>query len=342
MKVLITGINGYIGSVLANRLQKNGYEVVGVDTGFYREGHLYNPKFTYPLTFTKDIREIKEEDLRGIDAVVHLAELSNDPLGENNPDVTYEINHRGSVALATLAKKAGVQRFVYTSSCSVYGAATEPVVSEASQPNPQTAYASCKVLVEKDVTTLADESFCPVFLRNATVYGVSPNIRFDLVVNNLAGLAWTQKKIVMTSDGTPWRPLVHVQDVCNAIQSALEAPADTIRGEVMNVGQDSGNYQIKDVANIISKTFPDCEITFGSSDGDTRSYRVNFEKIHRLLPNFKCEWDVQRGASELKSVFERIQMTDDIFKYRPYTRLKQLKHLIQTEQLTDTFYWKEI
>ncbi|MFZ1721460.1 MAG: SDR family oxidoreductase [Microgenomates group bacterium] len=342
MKILITGSNGYIGSVLSQQLLAAQYDVVGVDTGFYREGALYNPQFLYPKTITKDIRLITVEDLEGVDVVVHLAELSNDPLGENNPEVTFEINHLGSVALAKTAKKAGVKRFVYTSSCSVYGEATEPIVDENSKPNPQTAYAKCKILVEHDVAELADANFCPVFLRNATVYGASPNIRFDLVVNNLSGLAWTLKKIVMTSDGTPWRPLVHIQDVCQAIRCVIEAPTESVIGETFNVGQNSGNYQIKEVAAIIADTFPGCELTLGSSDGDTRSYKVNFDKIHAALPSYQCKWDVKKGAEELKRIFEYIQMSEDIFKYRPYTRLKQLKHLISTNQLTENFFWKSL
>ncbi len=239
MKVFITGVEGYIGSLLAPLLMQHGHEVVGTDTGYYRDGWLYSDSKTgscFPRFINRDLRNLTEDDLSGFDAVIHLAELSNDPLGENNPALTHVINHQGSVNLAKNAKRAGVSRFIYTSSCSVYGLGSGDFLTEESPVNPQTAYAVCKTLVEKDVGQLADDSFSPVFLRNSTAYGASPRMRFDIVLNNLSGLAWTSKKIAMTSDGTPWRPLVHVMDICTAIRCSLEAPSNSIHNQIFNVG----------------------------------------------------------------------------------------------------------
>ena len=277
MKVLVTGVEGYIGALLAPILMMRGHEVVGLDCGYYRDGWLYSdsgqfPQF--PRMINKDLRNVSDSDLEGIDAVVHLAELSNDPLGQNNPDNTFKINHLGSVDLARIAKKMGVSRFVYTSSCSVYGVGKGDFLSEDSELNPQTAYANCKVLVERDVGELADDAFSPTFLRNATAYGTSPRMRFDIVLNNLAGLAKTIKKIAMVSDGTPWRPLVHVLDICKAIYCALEAPKESVHGEIFNVGHNGDNYQVREIAEIVGAEFPGCEVTMGPGGGDNRSYRV--------------------------------------------------------------------
>jgi len=340
MNILVTGVEGYIGSVLAPYLMQWGHSVTGLDTGFYREGSLYhpdNPKS--PACLNKDLRGITEEDLGGFDAVVHLAELSNDPLGEHNPALTYNINHLGTVALAEKCKKVGTTRFVYTSSCSVYGAGSGDYKNEDSETDPQTAYAKCKTLVERDLSAMATDDFSPTFLRNATAYGASPHMRFDLVLNNLAGLAWTTKEIKMTSDGTPWRPLVHVRDIAHAIACTLAAPREVVHKEVFNVGSTLENYQVREIAQIVADTFPACELTFGTSDGDNRSYRVCFDKIHSQLPGFKCEHDAATGASELFDLFKRIDMSPDMFNFRPYTRVKQLQYLLKTGQIDDEFYW---
>ena len=228
MKVLVTGTEGYLGSLFAPLLMKHGHEVIGVDTGYYKVGWLYNATDLTAKTLNKDIRHITAEDLQGVDAVVHMAELSNDPTGQLSPDITYDINHKGSVRLAELAKAAGVRRFVYMSSCSVYGVATGQDVTEESEVNPQTAYAICKTLVERDLQPMADDNFSPTFMRNATAFGASPRMRFDIVLNNLAGLAWTTKEIKMISDGTPWRPLVHALDIAKALLCVLEAPRDIV------------------------------------------------------------------------------------------------------------------
>jgi len=341
MKVFVTGVEGYIGALLAPYLSSLGHDVVGTDTGYYRDGWLYSEKGfrSFPVFINRDLRDITENDLRGFDAIVHLAELSNDPLGQNKPDITYKINHHGSLALAQKAKAVGVKRFVYTSSCSVYGVGSGDFLSEQSPVNPQTTYAECKVLVERDVGKLASENFSPVFLRNATAYGPSPRMRFDIVLNNLSALAWTTKRIAMTSDGTPWRPLVHVRDICHAIACALEAPRETVHGEVFNVGDDRENYRVREIAEIVAKEFPGCELTFGPSGGDNRSYRVSFEKISTKLPGFRCERNAAMGARELHEVFKRIDMPQDIFEFRAFTRLKQLQYLIRTEQIDDEFFW---
>ena len=343
MRVLVSGIDGYIGAVLGPRLLEQGFDVVGMDCGFYRDGWLYNDTSPRPLTFTKDIRRITPRDVEGFDAVVHLAELSNDPLGELNERTTYAINHLGSVTLARACKNAGVSRFVYTSSCSVYGAAEDGGVrNEQSAPNPQTAYARCKVLVERDVGALADARFSPVFLRNATAFGASPRMRFDIVLNNLAGFAWTTKEIRMTSDGTPWRPLVHVEDICQAVILALEAPREAVHGEIFNVGDDEQNYRIREVATIVGKVFDGCTVTFGQPSGDNRSYRTSFSKIRRHLPEFRCRWPAELGACQLRQVFERVGMTEEMFSFRGFTRLEQLKHLIATGQIDADFYWRPL
>jgi nucleoside-diphosphate-sugar epimerase len=340
MKVLITGADGYIGAILAPLMVERGYEVIGLDCGYYRNGWLYNDNRTRPSIISKDVRQIAEADLEGYDAVVHLAELSNDPLGEHDPRTTYDINHRGSVELANKAKRAGVARFVYTSSCSVYGAAEDGETrTEESEPLPQTAYAKCKVMVERDVLPLADRYFTPVFLRNATSFGASPRMRFDIVLNNLCGLAWSTRKIAMTSDGTPWRPLVHVNDICEAIMLCLEAPKQAVHGEILNVGSDAQNYRIREIAELVAKVFPGCEVTFGAHGGDNRSYKVSFAKIRKHLPAFECRWAAERGARQLYELFERIAMSKEVFLYRAFTRLNQLKHLISTKQIDRDFYW---
>ena len=341
MNILVTGIDGYIGTVLASHLTQRGHSVTGLDTGFYREGWLYNDNtLQRPPCVNKDLRRITENDLRGFDAIVHLAELSNDPLGQNNPELTYAINHLGTVALAKKCKAVGISRFVYTSSCSVYGAGSGEFKTEESETNPQTAYAKCKVLVEKDVSAMATDDFSPTFLRNATAYGASPRMRFDLVVNNLSGFAWTTKEIKMTSDGSPWRPLVHVRDIAHAIACTLEAPRNIVHNQVFNVGATTENYQVKEIARIVADAFQGCTLTFGKSDGDNRSYRVCFDKINSVLPGFKCRSNPAKGARELHDLFQRIDMSRETFEFRAYTRLKELQYLLRTRQIDDQFYWR--
>ncbi len=341
MKVLVTGTEGYLGSLLPPLLVEKGHEVLGVDTGYYKVGWLYNGTTVTAKTLTKDIRHITTEDLAGVDAIVHMAELSNDPTGQLSPTITYDINHKGSVRLATIAKAAGIRRFVYMSSCSVYGVATEGDVTESSPVNPQTAYAECKTLVERDLQLMADDNFSPTFMRNATAFGASPRMRFDIVLNNLAGLAWTTKEIKMISDGTPWRPLVHALDICKAIACTLEAPRDIIHNQIFNVGDTANNYRVKEIAEIIAATFTGCQLTFGENSSDNRSYRVSFEKINKNLPGFKCDWNAPRGAEQLFNLFQQIDMTSETFLSRGFTRLKQLEYLIRTQQIDQDFFWSE-
>jgi nucleoside-diphosphate-sugar epimerase len=341
MRVLLTGCDGYLGSLLGPELLRQGYDVRGIDTGFYREGMLFRTGGMGPQVSSKDIREIGAEDLRGFDAVVHMAELSNDPLGQLVPKITDEINHQGSVRLAETAKLSGVGRFVYMSSCSVYGVSDRDLVDETSPVNPQTAYAVSKTQVERDVQGLADKHFSPTFLRNATAYGASPHMRFDIVLNNLAGLAWTTKEIRMTSDGTPWRPLVHGLDICRAILAVLEAPPEAVHNEIFNVGDTRHNYRVKEIAEIVAETFAGCRLTFGPPSPDNRSYRVSFEKIRKHLPGFQCAWDARRGAEQLHALFKRIDMLPEVFQHRTFTRLKQLEYLIRTRQIDEQFFWRD-
>jgi nucleoside-diphosphate-sugar epimerase len=341
MKVLVTGSDGYIGSVLGATLLERGLDVVGVDCGYYRDGWLFNDPRPRPLTLSKDIRRLTAKDVEGFDAVVHLAELSNDPLGEHDAAITYDINHHGSVNLAKACKAAAVPRFVYASSCSVYGAAEDGSArDESAETKPLTAYAKCKVMVERDVGALADASFSPVFLRNATAFGASPRMRFDIVLNNLSGFARTIKEIKMTSDGTPWRPLVHVEDICQAVALALEAPRERIHNEILNVGDDAQNYRVREIAEIVGKAFAGCSLSFGQHGGDNRSYRIAFAKIKRHLPGFQCRWTAERGANQLFEIFERIALTKEMFNFRAFTRIEQLKHLLATHQIDSSFYWR--
>ncbi len=338
MKILVTGTEGYLGCLVAPELIRRGHEVLGADTGYYRQGWLYNSAGITAKTLNKDIRHITRDDLEGMDAVVHMAELSNDPLGELLADVTYTVNHRGSVRLAELAVQAGVERFIYMSSCSVYGVA-QGVVDETSPVNPQTAYADCKTLVERDLGAMASDTFSPVFMRNATAFGASPRQRFDIVLNNLAGLAWTTKKIAMSSDGTPWRPLVHALDITKSIYCALEAPREAIHNQTFNVGSNEQNYQVRQIAETVGAEFPGCEVTFGAAGEDNRSYRVNFDKISSELPGFSCDWDATAGAHQLHQVFSAIGMDAETFTGRQHIRLKQLEHLIATKQLDADLFW---
>ena len=343
MKILVTGSDGYIGSRLVVRLLNQGHDVTGLDTGLYRDGWLYSDHretVRTPTTLNMDLRNVKTADLEGFDALVHLAELSNDPLGQNNPEVTFNINHKGSVNLAKMAKQAGVGRFVYASSCSIYGQALTEWVDESSPPNPQTAYAECKKRVEADVGPMADQNFCATFLRNATAYGASPRIRFDIVINDLCALAWTTKRIAMTSDGTPWRPVTHIEDICHAMECVLAADPKFVNGQIFNVGADSENYRIREIAEIIAGVIPGCEVTVGSSAGDTRSYRVSFKKIANGLPGFKAQWSAKRGAEQLYELFKRIEMSPETYAFRAFTRLKQLRYLMHTGQVDENLFWR--
>jgi nucleoside-diphosphate-sugar epimerase len=340
VKVLLTGADGYIGVRMGDVLLNAGHDVTGLDTGFHRVGWLYNSDDRRPQMLTKDTRAITVDDLAGYDAVVHLAELSNDPVGELNQDVTYKINHHGTVALARAAKQAGVERFVHMSSCSVYGASGDKPSREGDPTEPLTSYARCKVLVEQDVSALAGDTFSPTFMRNATAYGASPRQRFDLVVNDLAATAFVFREIRMLSDGTPWRPFAHISDISRAVACALAAPREAIHNEIFNVGSSEQNYQIRQIAQVISDLVPGCTLQVGDSSADARNYRADFTKIHEQLPGFSCEWDVERGAKDILDVFARIGFDEDLYRWRGHTRIKQIKHLLATGQIDDDLLWQ--
>jgi nucleoside-diphosphate-sugar epimerase len=341
MKVLVTGSDGYLGCLLTPQLMADGHDVVGLDTGYYKSGWLYpGGHDATPQTLARDIRHITVGDLRGFDAVVHMAELSNDPLGSLIGEATFDINHLGSLHLAELAKRAGVTRFVYMSSCSVYGVAAG-TVDETSPLNPLTAYAKCKAMVERDIGAIADEEFSPTFLRNATAFGASPRMRFDIVLNNLCGLAWIEHNIAMTSDGTPWRPMVHALDIAQAIRCALRADRETVHGLVLNVGSDQNNCTIRAIAETVAREFPCCEVSFGPPSADHRSYRVAFGKIRRSFPHFRPEWDVAAGAAQLHRVFDTIALDPETFYGRGHTRLKQIEYLLKTGQVDEELFWRK-
>lgn len=339
-RVLVTGGDGYIGNILVPHLMRAGFDVSVADAGFYRGAWLYNDGQDRAPLRTVDVRSVSVDDLRGFDVVVHLAELSNDPLCEHDESLTIGINHHGTVALAEACRSAGVRRFVYASSCSIYGAADEDMVCETSPMRPQTAYARCKALVERDVGALADMDFSPVFLRFATAFGASPRMRFDIVLNNLAGLAWTTGRISLSSDGTPWRPLVHVLDISEAVSQVVGAPREAVHNEIFNVGANKNNYRVSDLAQLAAVVFPGCSLEFGGKHGDNRSYRVSFDKIGRHLPNFRCEWTAEQGFRQLRALFEHIGLRSEDFGAAPYTRVRQLGHLLRTRQVDETLRWR--
>jgi nucleoside-diphosphate-sugar epimerase len=340
MRVLVTGHHGYIGSVLAPFLARAGHDVTGLDTYFY-EGCGLEPGEAGLATIRRDIRDLEQADLSGFDAVVHLAGLSNDPLGDLSPELTDQINHRATIHLARTAKRAGVSRFVFASSCSMYGASSTEDVDEQAPLQPLTAYAESKVRSEAALSALADEAFSPVFMRSATAYGVSPRLRVDLVLNNLVGWACTTGKVRILSDGTPWRPLVHVEDISRAALAFLEAQADAVRDEAFNVGAGSENYQVRDLAEIVRETVPDCEIEYaGSGDPDPRSYRVDFSKFARAFPETRMKWTAAAGTQELLDTYRSIDLTLDEFESDRFIRLKRLKRLLDSDELDSGLRWR--
>lgn len=312
-RVLVTGHNGYIGSILTGLLSDAGHDVLGLDNYMF-ESCTFGESMPDIPSIRKDIRDVSREDLEGIDAVCHLAGISNDPVGDLNADTTYEVNYRASVRLAQLAKQAGVERFVFSSSCSIYGASPSGWVDEASPINPVTPYGWSKIKVEQDVSPMADDDFSPVFLRNATAYGVSPRLRADLVVNNMVGYAVTQGRVYMKSDGTPYRPLIHIEDISRAFLAAIEAPRTAIHNQIFNVGSTEENYQIRDVARIVEDTVPDAKFEMSGTAGpDIRDYRVNCDKIAQYLPSFRLHWTVAKGAAELFEAFEKEDLGEGEF-----------------------------
>jgi nucleoside-diphosphate-sugar epimerase len=330
MRLLVTGHLGYIGTVMVPMLLAEGYDVVGLDSDLFERCTFGDPPQAVP-EIRKDLRDIQLSDVQGFDAVIHLAALSNDPLGDLDPDLTYDINHKASVRLAELCKQAKVSRFLFSSSCSLYGAAGESPVDEQAAFNPLTPYGHSKVLVERDVSRLADATFSPVFLRNATAYGASPRHRFDLVLNNLVAWAFTTGRVHIKSDGTPWRPLVHIEDISRAFLAALAAPREVVHNEAFNVGQETENYQIRDLAEVVRQVVPRCTIEYAADAGpDKRSYRVDFSKISKSLPAFKPEWDARRGALQLYDTYRRIGVRLDEFEGPRYRRIDHVQELIRS------------
>ncbi|MEB3882586.1 NAD-dependent epimerase/dehydratase family protein [Lyngbya sp. CCY1209] len=328
MKLLVTGHKGYIGTVLVPMLLAHKHELVGLDSDLFEQCTFGEGIPDIP-EIRKDIRDVEREDVEGFDAVLHLAGLSNDPLGNLNPELTYEINHQASVKLAKLAKEAGVPRYIFSSSCSNYGAGGEDWLTEESPFNPVTPYGTSKVKVEQDVSQLADDNFSPTFLRNATAYGVSPRLRFDLVLNNLVAWAFTTGRVYIKSDGTPWRPIVHIEDISRAFIAALHAPREVVHNQAFNVGRNEDNYRIRDLANIVEEIVPNCTIEYAADGGpDKRCYRVNCSKILEALPEFKPQWNARRGAEELYAAYQKIGLTLEEFEGERYKRIAHIQKLL--------------
>lgn len=341
MRVLITGHNGYVGTIMVPMMLEAGHEVVGMDTNLYRDSTFGRdlPEKNF-VDIEKDIRDIVVEDLLGFDAIVHLAGLSNDPLGDLNPELTYEINHRASVRLAEMAKQAGVERFVFSSSCSNYGAGVSDWLDENSEFNPVTPYGRSKVMVEQDVAKLADDDFSPTFLRSGTAYGVSPRLRFDLVLNNLVAWAYTTGRVFLKSDGSAWRPIVHIEDMSRAFVAVVNAPREDVHNESFNVGRTAENYTIRELAEIVAQTVPNSRVEYADgASADKRNYRVNCDKIINTLPGFTPVWTAQKGAQELYDAYREVGFEVDEFEGPRYRRIHHIKQLIERNALDTNLRW---
>ena len=342
MRILVTGSEGYIGTVLVQMLMERGHDVVGLDTCFLSHRYFVPGIRKYPLK-KKDIRDVEPLDLENVEAVVHLAALSNDPLGELNPELTESINHLASVRLAEMARKCGTKRFVFASSCSIYGAGQADRLDENATFNPLTAYARSKVATEKDVGKLSTDEFSPVYLRNGTAFGLSPRMRFDLVLNNLTGWGYTTGKVTLLSDGMAWRPLVHIRDISLAMIAALEAPRELIHNEAFNVGLEEANYQIRSLAEGVAKLVPESRVTFADGvETDSRNYNVTFDKIHAVLGNyFNPSWDIKDGIDEIYNACRITKLTFDEFDGPEYMTIKGLKRLLAENKIDEELRWRE-
>lgn len=339
MKVLVTGHDGYIGQVLVPLLREAGHSVSGMDS-FIFEDCVFGVDGAQVPSLRKDVRDVQESDLRGFDAVLHLAGISNDPLGDLNPECTYEINYRASVRLARLAKQAGVSRYIFSSSCSTYGAAGDEPIDETGRFNPVTPYGQSKVLVEQEVSQLADENFTPTFLRNATAYGVSSRLRGDLVLNNLVAWALTTGRVLLKSDGSPWRPIVHIEDISRAFVAVLDAPRSVVHNQAFNVGRSEENYRIHELAEIVEATVPGCRIDYAEGAGpDKRCYRVDCNRLPQAIPSFRPQWTAQRGARELYEAYQRVGLTLEDFEGARYMRIRHVKQLQSRGCLDSALRW---